>query len=178
MTIFIIILFILIAVDKLTHLYSPDRGATLYMLAGPYSWIFWCLQIGLVVVIPLAILFHKRLNKTTGWISLAAVLVAIGVFFERYYLVIPGAAYPQHYYPGHIEGVWGAVQSFPLTPVEMVLSVGIIALLALLLVLGLKYLELLPPREAEEPILETVEANGANSEATVSDEGTATESEG
>ena len=155
LTVFIIVLLVLIAVDKLTHLYAPERGATLYMLTGPYSWIFWCLQIGLVVVIPLAILFHPRLNKTTGWISLAAVLVVIGVFFERYYLVIPGAAYPQHYYPGHIEGVWGAVQSFPLTPVEMVLSVGVIALLALLFMLGLKYLELMPAKDAAAEVAGT-----------------------
>ena len=89
--------------------------------------------------------------------------MVIGVFFERYYLVIPGAAYPQHYYsPGKIEGVWGGLHSFALTPVEMVLSIGIIALLVLLFVLGLKYLELLPAKEpvkekAEEPTEEKPE---------------------
>ncbi len=171
---FIIILLVLIAVDKLTHLYAPERGATIYMLAGPYSWIFWGMQIGMGAIIPLAILFHPRLSKTIGGVSLAALSVVIGIFFERYYLVIPGAAYPQHYYPGKIEGVWGALHSFPLTPVEMVLSVGIIALLALLFIMGLKYLELLPPQEAEEPAPEIVEAD----EATVPDEGTAAESEG
>ncbi len=161
LTAFIIILFILIAVDKLTHLYSPERGATLFMLAGPYSWIFWCLQIGLVVVIPLLILFHPRLNRTIRWVALAALSVVIGVFFERYFLVIPAAAYPQHYYPGHIEGVWGAVQSFPLTPVEMVLSVGIIALLVLLFMLGLRFMELMPPREeGEKPPEEPAPAEG------------------
>ena len=118
------------------------------MLAGHFSWIFWAFQIGMGVVIPLAILFNPRLNKTIRGVALAAVSVVIGIFFERYYLVIPGAAYPQHYYPGKIEGVWGAIGSFPLTPCETVLSVGIVALLGLLYVLGLKYLELLPAKES------------------------------
>jgi len=174
LSIFIIILILLITVDKLTHLYSPERGATIYMLAGPSSWIFWCLQIGLAAVIPLAILFNPRLNKTVRWIFVAALSVVIGIFFERYYLVIPGAAYPQHYYPGHIEGVWGTISSFPLTPVETVLSVGIIALVGLLFVLGLKYLELLPAKaKIEEPNQEIVETDEENSEAPVPSEGTA-----
>jgi Ni/Fe-hydrogenase subunit HybB-like protein len=179
--IFIIVLTVLIVVDKLTHLYSPARGATVYMLAGPYSWIFWVLQIGLVVVVPLVILFNKRLNGSIVWISLAAVLVVVGVFFERYYLVIPGAAYPMEYYPGHIEGVWGAVQSFPLTPVEMMLSVGIIALLVLLFMLGLRFMELLPAKEEPEApgedTTETAEETGAEKvipEETASANGDAT----
>ena len=147
---FIIILLILIVVDKLTHLYEPARGATLYVLAGPFSWMFWLLQIGLVVVVPLAILFHRRLGSTISGVVAASISVVVGIFFERYYLVIPGAAYPQHYYPGKIEGVYGAVGYFPLTVAEMGLSVGILALLALLFILGLRYLEALPPKEAEE----------------------------
>ncbi len=147
LSVFIIILLVLVFVDKLTHFYAPARDAAIYVLAGPSSWVFWGLQIGMGAVIPLAILFNPRLNKTIRWISLAAASVVIGVFFERFYLVIPGAAYPLHYYPGKIEGVWGFTGSFPITPVEAVLSVGIIALVGLLFVLGLKYLELLPPIE-------------------------------
>jgi len=158
LTYFIIILLILIIVDKLTHLYSPHREAAVYMLTGRYSWIFWGFQIGLGAVIPLAILFNPRTNKTIGWVVAAGASVVIGVFFERYYLVIPGAAYPMHYYPGEIQGVWGATGSFPLTPLEMLLSIGIIALLALLFILGLKYLELLPPGEpAKETVKESAE---------------------
>ena len=168
LSVFIIILLVLITVDKLTHLYSPDRGATVYMLAGHYSWIFWGFQIGMGAVIPLAILFNPRLNKTIRWVALAAASVVIGVFFERYYLVIPGAAYPMHYYPGKIEGVWGALGSFPLTPVEMILSIGIIALLGLVFMLGLKYLELLPAKETQKesvPVEESASKEEEKSEA-------------
>jgi Ni/Fe-hydrogenase subunit HybB-like protein len=155
LVVFIIILVGLILIDKLTHVYSPDRDATLYMLFGHYSWIFWGLQIGMGVIIPLVILLNPRLKRTVRWVATAATSVVIGVFFERYYLVIPGAAYPQPYYgPGNIEGVWGSLGSFPLTPVEMVLSVGVIALLGLLFILSLKYLELLPPQVNAEKALE------------------------
>jgi Ni/Fe-hydrogenase subunit HybB-like protein len=74
----------------------------------------------------------------------ASALIVIGVFFERFYLVIAGLAYPQPYAPGKIEGVYGAVGHFPMTPVESVLSVGMFAFMGLLFLLGLKYLELLP----------------------------------
>ncbi len=151
LSVFIIILLVLIFADKLTHLYAPGREATLYMLAGPYSWIFWGLQIGMGAVIPLSILFQPRLNKTIRGVALAAASVVVGVFFERYYLVIPGAAYPLPYYPGKIEGVWGDIGYFPLTPAETILSVGIVAMLGLLFILGLKYLELLPPPTAPPP---------------------------
>jgi len=148
LSVFIIILLVLVTVDKLTHFYAPARDAALYVLAGPSSWAFWGCQIGMGVVIPLAILFHPRLSKTVSGVLVAAASVVIGVFFERFYLVIPGAAYPLHYYPGKIEGVWGVTGAFPITPVETMLSVGIIALLGLLFVLGLKFLELLPAVES------------------------------
>ena len=177
LAIFIIILLVLIAVDKLTHLYSPHREATVYMLAGYYSWIFWGLQIGMGAVIPLAILFNPQLNKTIRWVALAAASVVIGVFFERYYLVIPGAAYPQHYYsPGKIEGVWGALGSFSFAPIEIVLSVGIVAFLGLIFVLGLKYLELLPAKDqVKEETKKTTKESKAAPEPT---EGSVAPSEG
>jgi molybdopterin-containing oxidoreductase family membrane subunit len=146
---FIIALLVLVFMDKLTHFYAPARDATIFMLAGHFSWIFWAFQIGMGAVVPLAILSHPRLNRTIGGVTLAAVSVVIGIFFERYYLVIPGAAYPLPYYPGKIEGVRGAVGSFPLTPAETVLSVGIVALLGLVFILGLKYMELLPAQESK-----------------------------
>jgi Ni/Fe-hydrogenase subunit HybB-like protein len=74
----------------------------------------------------------------------AALLVVIGVFGERFVLVIPGTAYPLPFYPGKIEGIWGARGDFPLTLIETLISLGIFALMGLFLVLGLKHLDLLP----------------------------------
>lgn len=147
LAVFIAALLVLIFLDKMTHFYPAAREATLYMLTGPYAWVFWIFQIGMGAVLPLIILLRRRLNNSVGWISLASLSTVIGVFFERYYLVIPGAAYPFPLYSAKIEGMWGVIGSFPIEPVETVFSVGLVALVALLFVLGLKYLELLPARD-------------------------------
>ena len=152
--IFLICLVIVMVIGELTHLYSPEREAIMFMIAGPYSWAFWILQVGMGIVIPLIILFHPRTKRSMRGIVLACIFVVIGVFVKRLYLVIPGLAFPQHYYPGEIEGIWGQVGSYSLAPVEIILSIGIFCLLALLYTVGLKYLNLLPEREEAEPVME------------------------
>ena len=151
---FLIALLILMIVGELAHIYSPDRAPTMFMLTGPYSWLFWGFQIFLGAIIPLGILFHPKTKRSIIGIVVASVLVVIGIFVKRFYLVIPGLAYPQQYYPGHIEGVWGAVGSFPLAPAELTLSIGIFAFLALIFVLGLKFLDLLPSPVEPGPVVE------------------------
>jgi Ni/Fe-hydrogenase subunit HybB-like protein len=166
---------LLMLIGELTYLYSPANDATLYMLTGPFSWLFWVFLIGIGVIIPLAILFHPKAKKSMGGMVTASVLIVIGIFVKRYYLVIPGQAYPQHYYPGQIEGVWGALGSFKFAPAEITLSVGMVAFLGLIFVLGLKYLELLPAKvKIEEPAPEIAEAI-EKSQAVPSGEATAEE---
>ena len=147
--VFICVLALLIFLDKMTHLYAPDRAAVIYSLTGKYCWIFWCLQIGPVVILPLAILFNKKL-RSLKWIFVAALSVVVGVFFERFFLVIPQAAFPLQYVPGHIEGVYGAIGSFAITPVEMGMSLGIVTMVVLLFLLGLKFMKALPEKTPEE----------------------------
>jgi Ni/Fe-hydrogenase subunit HybB-like protein len=143
----IIILVVMVLVDKLTHLYSPHREPTVWLLTGPYSWIFWLLQVGLAYVLPLVILFHPQYRQTFKGVIAAAFSVVIGIFGERFSLVIPGTAYPLPFYPGKIEGIWGMAGSFPITPVEFFMSLGIFTLMGLLFLVGLKNLELLPVDE-------------------------------
>jgi molybdopterin-containing oxidoreductase family membrane subunit len=151
-------LILLIWVGELAHAYKPDREASLFMLAGPLSYLFWGFQVFLGEVVPLFILIHPRFRKTIKGVVTASALVVIGVFFERFYLVIAGLAYPQPYISGKIEGVYGAVGYFPLTPVESVLSVGTFAFMGFLFLLGLKYLELLPVGQGGEEV--TARAEG------------------
>jgi molybdopterin-containing oxidoreductase family membrane subunit len=143
----IIVLTVMVLVDKLTHLYSPHRDPTLWLLTGPFSWIFWILQVGFAYILPTVILFHPQFSKTLKGVMVAAFLVVIGIFGERFSLVIPGTAYPLPFYPGKIEGIWGMAGSFPITPVESFMSLGIFTLMGFLLLVGLKYLELLPVDE-------------------------------
>jgi molybdopterin-containing oxidoreductase family membrane subunit len=146
----ITVLAVMVLVDKLTHLYSPDREPMVWLLTGPYSWVFWGLQVGCAYILPIILLGHPRYRKTIKGVMAAAFLVVIGIFGERFALVIPGTAYPLPFYPGKIEGIWGATGSFPLTPVELLMSIGIFALMGLFFILGLKNLELLPSDEKKE----------------------------
>lgn len=159
----IIILLILVFFDKLTHMYFPNREGTVFLFTGTYWWLFWCFQIGMGIIIPLIILFHRRAGKTVKGVIIASVSVVIGVLGERAALVIPGTAQVQQVYPGNIEGIWGTAGTFPITLWETILSLGIIALLAILFVLGLKYLDLLPA--ASEPVAGSAN-EGAQGEST------------
>lgn len=146
----IFLLVITIFVDKLTHIYSPRREPILWLLTGAYSWIFWGLQIGLGYLLPIIILMHHKYGKNLKGISLASFSVIIGIFGERLALVIPGASYPLALFPGKIEGIWGAEGSFPITPIETFICIGILSLMGLFFLMGLKYLELIPVEKDEK----------------------------
>ena len=147
---FILILTVMVFIDKMTHLYSPNREASVYLLTGDYWYLFWIFQIGLGIVFPLILLLHPKTGKTVKGIVVACASVVIGVFGERAALVIPGTAFPQPFFPGKIEGTWGAPGIFHIVPWETLLCFGIISYVGLLFVLGLKYLEILPARDKED----------------------------
>ncbi|UCG93566.1 MAG: polysulfide reductase NrfD, partial [Candidatus Aerophobus sp.] len=148
----IIVLLVMVFFDKLTHIYVPQREGTVFLFTGPYWWLFWIFQIGMGIVIPLIILLHPKAGKSIKGIVIASISVVIGVLGERAALVIPGTAQVQQLYPGNIEGVWGSPGVFPITFWETALTLGIVGLVTLLFLLGLKYLPLLPASaEGEDP---------------------------
>jgi Ni/Fe-hydrogenase subunit HybB-like protein len=148
----IIVLLVMIFFDKLTHIYFPAREGVLFLFTGRYWWLFWVFQIGMGIVIPLIILFNPRSNKNIKWILIASTSVVIGVFGERAAIVIPGTAQVQQLYPGVIQGQWGATGIFPITLWETLLTIGILAFVAFLFVLGLRYLEILPQGQSENKV--------------------------
>lgn len=158
LAVLIIILVVLVGVDKLTHFYPAARDSVLFLTQGPWAWIFWGFQFTLGYVVPLAILFSKYGRTLKGVLAAAAINV-IGIFGERMGIIFPGLGEPLHLYPGEIEGIWGARGGFPIMPAETLITVGIVALLGLLYILGIKYLNLLPGEATvEEPQKEAVPA--------------------
>jgi Ni/Fe-hydrogenase subunit HybB-like protein len=143
-------LVVIVLIDKLTHLYPPERESVLWLFTGPYAWAFWGLQVGCGYVFPLILLIHPRTSKSLRGVVVAAISVVIGIFGERFALVIPGTAEPMPFFPGTIEGVWGSAGIFRFTPVETLMSLGVFTLMGLFFVLGLNYLELLPATESKE----------------------------
>lgn len=150
LSIVIIVLFVMVFFDKLTDIYFPAREGVLFLFTGPYWWLFWVFQIGLGIALPLVILFHPKAGKSVTGIVVACSSVVVGVLGERAAIVIPGTAEVQQLFPGQIQGIWGTTGFFPITLWESLLTLGIVCLVALLFVLGLKYLDLLPAAKAEE----------------------------
>ena len=160
----IIVLFFMVFFDKLTHMYVTQREGTVFLFTGPYWWLFWVFQIGMGIVLPLIILFHPKSGKSIKGVVVASISVVIGVLGERAALIIPGTAHVQQLYPGNIEGVWGTPGVFLITFWETALTLGIVGLVILLFVLGLKHLPLLPAStEDEEP--KPAEVTASESEA-------------
>ncbi len=166
LAVLILVLVVLVVVDKLTHFYPPARGSLLFLTSGPWWWIFWLMQVTLGYVVPLVILFHPRWGRNIKGIMAACAICVVGIFGERMAIIFPGLSEPLQYYPGEIAGIWGARGGFPIMPAETLLTIGIFALLALVYVLGLKYLQLLPARGSEEAETEMTEkaAEGGGSE--------------
>jgi Ni/Fe-hydrogenase subunit HybB-like protein len=148
LSVLIIVLMVLVLVDKLTHFYPPKRESVMFLISGPWAWIFW-LQVVLGYFIPLGILFNPWLRKKVGWVIAACLICVVGILFERAAIVLPGLSQPLQYYPGEIAGIWGARGGFPIMIAETLQTIGIFAVLGLVYVLGLKYLELLPAPSAE-----------------------------
>ncbi len=149
LVVLILILMVLVTVDKLTHFYPPKREAVMFLIAGPWAWIFW-LQVALGYFIPLGILCNPWLRKKVGWVIAACAICVVGIFFERAAIIFPGLSQPLEYYPGEIAGIWGARGGFPIMAAETLQTLGIVALLGLLFVLGLKFMDLTPaPAEGE-----------------------------
>jgi len=164
LSLIIIVLFVMVFFDKLTHIYVPQRQGTVFLFTGPYWWLFWVFQIGMGIVIPLIILFHPKAGKSIKGVVIASISVAIGVLGERAAVIIPGTANVQQLYPGNIQGVWGTPGIFLITFWETALALGVIGLVTLLFVLGLKYLPLLPAGpEGKES--KPAEATASESEA-------------
>lgn len=147
----VIILSVIVLVDKIIHLYPPEREPTLWLLTGPFAWVFWGLQVGCAYLLPILILTHPRYRKSISWVVIASFLILIGIFGERFVLVIPGTAHPLPFFPGKIEGMWGETGIFHFTLDELLMSFGLVAFMGLFYLLGLKHLELLPVVENTKP---------------------------
>jgi molybdopterin-containing oxidoreductase family membrane subunit len=157
LVVLILILMVLVTVDKLTHFYPPKREAVMFLIAGPWAWIFW-LQVALGYFIPLGILCNPWLRKRVGWVIAACAICVVGIFFERAAIIFPGLSQPLEYYPGEIAGIWGARGGFLIMPAETLQTLGIVALLGLIFVLGLKFMDLTPaPAEGEHAQAEPTE---------------------
>ncbi len=133
----ILINFALIAAKFIPGIFSPVASSYVkLLLAGPYSLLFWGLEILVGGIVPLIILLYRKTRGSTRWLLSASALVVIGVYFSKYDLLIAGQS---------IGPTWSFIPYFPEVG-EILLVAGGVAVCLLLYTLG----ELLLPLEPEE----------------------------
>lgn len=109
------------------------------VLSGPYWWVFWGWQVVLGTIAPILLLVLPT-RRNPFWVSLAGLLIAVGLFGMRLNIVIPGLAVEE------IAGLSEAYISLRTTPhyfpspTEFSLTAGIVGLGLLLFGLGEKLL--------------------------------------
>jgi molybdopterin-containing oxidoreductase family membrane subunit len=139
------------AVFHLTKLYAPDyREVETFLLrdGGIYTLAFWVGQIGIGLLLPLAILVFRGSGRH-AWhaVAIAAPLFLIGGVAQMYFTIIGGQAYPPRLFPGmqvsssFHDGV--IAQYWPSLP-EVMLGVSGVSLAMLLTGVALKLLPFLP----------------------------------
>ena len=111
--------------------------------SGEYAVIFWSMTI-LVFVIPLLLLIFKAKNSV-GWMVFASILINIGMWMERYIVIIPSEIYPRllHQFG---EGIYNP------TWTEVVLTISLFAGLFFLYAVFTRFFPIIPIWETAEEI--------------------------
>jgi len=127
--IFTAAVFYFVLVFHLTKLYGTrNHGFERFMLldGGIYSGLFWCVQIGLGNLLPMALVFAPRLQGPTA-LAGACALVVIGGFAQLYIIIIGGQAYPLDIFPGYAVASSfhdGAISAYTPSLWELLLGLG------------------------------------------------------
>jgi|TARA_B100000315_G_scaffold146541_2_gene135456 molybdopterin-containing oxidoreductase family membrane subunit len=129
---------------------EPDEVAVLNSrLYGPFSTAFWSM-IACCFVIPLGILSFRRLRTIAGTV-VASCSVVVGMWLERYIIVLSSASYPRS------EAMWDAGRYTP-SMVEIGLTAAQFAAFALLYIVFAKLFPLVSIWEIKEADERDVEA--------------------
>ena len=103
---FIFAVFYLTILSHLTNLYvTKNHGYEFFLLfsGNIYTFLFWVCQIFIGTILPLLILYNKKLSKSHLGILLASILVILGGFFMLYIIIISGQAFPLDLFPDYSE---------------------------------------------------------------------------
>ena len=166
----------LLGAERLPHAWAANFefwAITSGFLIGEtaYFWV-WTVVGG---VLPLALLVVPSVRQRVGAVVAASVLAITGILFEGINLVFVG--YDELYidaapgvttgrdYVGTGSNIWATVGTYTPTVVELLISIGLIALGALIVTVGLRFLpiqpgEMLTRTERETPSGDAAVANG------------------
>lgn len=111
--------------------------------SGNYSLIFWSMTV-LVFVVPLLIFLFKGKNNV-GWMVFASVLINIGMWLERYIVIIPTEISPRLL---HVMGQGSYLPALP----EILITVACFAGLVFLYALFTRFFPIIPIWETAESL--------------------------
>jgi Ni/Fe-hydrogenase subunit HybB-like protein len=110
----------------------------------PYTTTFWGIEVLLGGLAPAIILLIPNLCKRKPLVMFALAMVVIGVVVNRWNITLSGLVAPPDWSPGVLGNVV-AVSYFP-SLVEICVALGIVSYALLGFTLGVRYLEIYPPR--------------------------------
>ena len=146
LTAFLLIQLFFVFIENMVRTYGGLGGGemTKFLFSGPYSFVFWVIQILFGTLVPIGILFAR---KTVLTVQIASLLAVIGVFAERFSLVIPGQSVPPVQVAGRAAmGFYGEPAIYSISGAEVAIILGVIGALGILYLVGLKVIKLLPSR--------------------------------
>lgn len=142
----------------LTNLYATEHhGIEQFILSdgGIYTQLFWVVQIFLGSLVPLSLIFCRKLANNRMALIAAAALVIIGGFAQLYVILIGGQAFPLVLFPNAtVESSFYDGQLYEYAPSiwEIMLGMGGIALTLVMVVVGVKVLRFLPESLADSVV--------------------------
>lgn len=153
LAIFVMVVIYFVFVENAHRYYLTEsrQAARYFLFGGLHSLVFWVGMILLGSIIPAAILFSKR-GKSIPWIVFSSVLTVIGVLCERYIIVIPGQTHPPDLFPNMVithSPIVEGMASYSIGFYEVLQALGVVGIVGLIFVLGLKVFKFLPANAKE-----------------------------
>jgi Ni/Fe-hydrogenase subunit HybB-like protein len=131
--------------------YSADvfeKQFAVYRATGTYGWFFW-IMILLNVGVPMTF-FSRKLRKNLKWLFIAALLVNVGMWFERFVIIVVSLSHD------FLPSSWG---NYSPRPVEMLITAGAIGFFLFLILAFVKLFPSIPMSELKEAVIERDEAH-------------------
>jgi molybdopterin-containing oxidoreductase family membrane subunit len=160
---FIFTVFYITILSHLTSLYvtkNHDFEFFLLFSENIYTLLFWVCQIGIGTIIPLIILYNKKLSISPLGILLASLLVIFGGFTMLYIIIVSGQAYPLDLFPGYTETSSfydGAIAEYTPSVYELMLGLGGVGISAAIYIFAIMILDFTPKNLDDE---HTLKLNG------------------
>lgn len=158
LAIFILGVLLLEATRHLTNLYATEHhGVEAFILNGDniYTTLFWFGFVLFGSLLPVALIFCRKLKDNRTVLFIASLLTIVGGFSLLYVIVIGGQAYPLELFPNSVvssDFFDGVINPYSPTMWEVMLGLGGVAVTLILFVILAKVLRFMPVSLADNVV--------------------------